>query len=63
VTTIEDRLRDAYRAAAETIQPETIPDLLGEVRPARSRHARALIALAAAAAVTAIVIALAVASR
>jgi len=62
VTTIEDRLRDAYRAAAETIQPETIPDLPGGVRPARSRRARALIPLAAAAAVTAIVTALAVAS-
>jgi hypothetical protein len=60
VTTIEDRLRDAYRAAAETIQPETIPDLLGGVRPARSRHARALISLAVAAAVTAVVTALAV---
>lgn len=62
MNTIEDRLRDAYRAAAETIQPDTIPDLPGGVRPAPSRQARALIPLAAAAAVTAIVTALAVVS-
>jgi hypothetical protein len=65
VNTIEDRLRDAYRAAAETVQPETIRDLPSQAtRPARSRarsrRTRALIPLAAAAAVTAVVTGLAV---
>ncbi len=67
MSTIEDRLRDAYRAATETIQPETIPDLPGLAKrpahsPAKSRRARALIPLAAAASVAAIVAALALAS-
>jgi DNA-binding beta-propeller fold protein YncE len=56
VNTIEDRLRDAYYAATETIRPDTIPALAERAtRPkrskSRSRRPRVLISLAAAAAV------------
>jgi hypothetical protein len=74
VNTLEDRLRDAYRAAAETVRPETIhsdailspPDharrrarRTGQGGPGPSRR-RVLIPLAAAAAVLAVVVAMAV---
>lgn len=59
MTTLENRLRDAFRADAETVRPETIPEL--PARPvrrgpkrARSRLTRALVPLTAAAAVTAV---------
>jgi hypothetical protein len=58
---LEDRLRDAFRADADTVRPEAIPGV--PVRPARrapawrrSRRARILIPLAAAAAVIAVVV-------
>jgi hypothetical protein len=60
VSTLEDRLRDAYRAAAETVRPETLtlrPSLPGRDRRSRSRW---LVPLAAAAAVIAVVCAVAV---
>lgn len=59
MSTLEDRLRDAFRADAETVRPETIADL--PARPvrrgpkrARSPLARALVPLTAAAAVAAV---------
>jgi hypothetical protein len=54
VNTLEDRLRDAYRAVADTVDPATIPDLAvrTEPRAALSRRMRFVIPLAAAAAVT-----------
>jgi hypothetical protein len=56
VSTLESRLRDAYRAAADTIDPATIPGLPPSAEPhaARSRRVRLsrhLAPLAAAAAV------------
>jgi hypothetical protein len=63
VNTLEDRLRDAYQAAAQTVRPETV--LAGGVRglrdTERGRRAprprgRRLIPLAAAAAVTAVAV-------
>jgi DNA-binding beta-propeller fold protein YncE len=59
VNTIEDRLRNAYRAATEIIPPDTIPALperaTRPMRPkTRSRRARFLIPMAAAAAVVAL---------
>jgi DNA-binding beta-propeller fold protein YncE len=59
VNTIEDRLRNAYRAATEPIRPENIPALPERAtRPerakTRSRRARVLIPLAAAAGVVAV---------
>ena len=64
---LEDRLRDAYRAAAETVRPQTVlPAGIGrrhrrDRRPARRARARLsrgrlLVPLAAAAAVTAVVV-------
>jgi len=57
VNTLEDRLRDAYRAVADTVDPATIPDLAvrTEPRAALSRRMRFVIPLAAAAAVTVVV--------
>jgi hypothetical protein len=54
VSTLENRLRDAYRAAAGTIDPATIPSLAVSTRSraALSRRARFAAPLAAAAAVT-----------
>jgi hypothetical protein len=74
VNTLEDRLRDAYRAAADTVRPETIhsgailsPPDHGRRRARRTGQSgrgpsrrRALIPLAAAAAVFAVVAAVAV---
>ena len=66
--TIEDRLRDAYRAAAETVRPDTIRQL-GERAVTITRHrsrrsqratSRMIIPLAAATAVALVAIALAV---
>jgi DNA-binding beta-propeller fold protein YncE len=64
VNTIEDRLRDAYRAATQTIRPETIPALPERATRAkrskiRSRRVRVLVPLAAAAAVVAVAAAIA----
>jgi hypothetical protein len=67
VTTMEDELRDAYRAAAETVWPDSIRGLPDQATratrpafrrpsPARSRRARVLVPLAAAAAVAAIAV-------
>jgi hypothetical protein len=66
VSTLEDRLRDAFRADAETVRPEAIP---GPPAPPRRpaprrpglRQRRVLIPLAAAAAVIALVVGLAAA--
>jgi WD40-like Beta Propeller Repeat len=68
VNTMEDQLRDAYAAAAETVRPGSIrglPDQAARPRrpafrpgsPARSRRARVLVPLAAAAAVAVIAVA------
>jgi hypothetical protein len=58
VNTLEDRLRDAYRAAAETVKPETIRLSAVPSPPDRDRrrprHGRLVIPLAAAAAVIAV---------
>jgi DNA-binding beta-propeller fold protein YncE len=60
VSALEDRLRDAYRAATQTVPPEAVPDLpalLGTPqRPprARPRWTRVVIPVAAAAAVAAL---------
>jgi len=58
VNTLEDRLRDAYRAAAETVRPEALlPDaILSPPNRGRGRpgHGRLAIPLAAAAAVIAL---------
>jgi hypothetical protein len=60
VSALEDRLRDAYRAATQTVQPEAVPDLPAQLgtpqRPprARPRWTRVVIPVAAAAAVTAL---------
>jgi hypothetical protein len=60
VNTLEDRLRDAYRAAAQAVPPETIRSLddqaqgITRVSHPRPRHQK-LIPLAAAAAVAAVV--------
>ena len=67
MSTLEDRLRDAFRADAETVRPEAIP---GPPAPPRRpaprrpglRQRRVLIPLAAAAAVIALVAGLAAAS-
>jgi hypothetical protein len=54
---LEDRLRDAFKADADTVRPETIPSVPARPhRPARSRRARILIPLAAATAVIAVVV-------
>jgi hypothetical protein len=60
VSTLEDRLRDAYRAAAETVRPQTLT--LRPPLPRRDRRSRRrwLVPLAAAAAVIAVVAAAAV---
>ena len=71
---LEDRLRDAYRGAAETIRPEAVRDLrltgsgpdraLRALRAPRSRWVSVAMPLGAAAAVTALVLgALAIAPR
>jgi hypothetical protein len=70
MSTLEDRLRDAFRADADTVRPESIaPGPPPRPRPARSapgrpglRRARVLIPLAAAAAVIAIVAGLSLAA-
>ncbi|HEX3923598.1 MAG TPA: hypothetical protein VHY31_15020 [Streptosporangiaceae bacterium] len=60
MSALEDRLRDAYRAATQTVQPGAVPDLPAQLgtpqRPprARPRWTRVLIPVAAAAAVTAL---------
>jgi hypothetical protein len=60
VSALEDRLRDAYRAATQTVPPEAVPDLpalLGtpqRSRRARPRWTRVVIPVAAAAAVAAL---------
>jgi hypothetical protein len=52
VNTMEDRLRDAYRAAADTVPSDSLPDLgVQVVRPARRRRRRPQFALPAVAAV------------
>lgn len=67
MNTLEDRLRDAYRAAGETVRPDSIrglPDQAARATrpafrpasPARSRRARVLVPLTAAAAVAAIAV-------
>jgi hypothetical protein len=61
MSNLEDRLRDAFRADAETVRPQTLPDPPARpVRRARKRPgsplARAVAPLAAAAAVTAVAI-------
>ena len=72
MSTLEDRLRDAFRADAETVRPGAIPGppapplrsrpaRRGPGRP-RSSRARVLIPLAAAAAVVAIVVGIALAA-
>jgi len=57
VNALEDRLRDAYRAAADTIDPATIPSLAVSMQPpaTSSRWMRFVTPLAAAAAVTLVV--------
>jgi hypothetical protein len=67
VTTLEDRLRDAYRGAAATIRPGTIRGLgdhslrvTGPAQRRPSRRRRILIPLAAAAAVAVVAVAAAV---
>jgi hypothetical protein len=54
VNDLEDRLRDAYRALADTVDPAEIPDLnvATESRASLARPMRLITALAAAAAVT-----------
>lgn len=56
---LEDRLRDAYRAAADTIDPATVanPPMSAHFRATLSRRMRILTPLAAAAAVAIVVIA------
>jgi len=68
MSTLEDRLRDAFRADADLVRPDSIP-AAPPPRPARnapgrpgSRRPRVLIPLAAAAAVVAIVAGLALAA-
>jgi WD40-like Beta Propeller Repeat len=66
VNTMEDQLRDAYAAAAETVRPNSIRGLPDQAArrarpafrpsPARSRRARVLVPLAAATAVAAIAV-------
>ena len=58
MNTMEDRLRDAYRAVAGTVDPETIPGPPGSPRPrgVMSRWTRVAVPLAAAAAVTLVAI-------
>jgi WD40-like Beta Propeller Repeat len=67
VNTMEDQLRDAYAAAAQTVRPGSIRGLPDQAAragrppfrppsPARSRRARVLVPLAAAAAVAAIAV-------
>jgi hypothetical protein len=64
VNTIEDRLRDAYRAAAQTIPPEAAADLGHRpVPPARRRAARFLVPAAAATAVLAVIALVTVVAR
>jgi hypothetical protein len=69
VNTMEDQLRDAYAAAAQTVRPDSIRGLPDQAAgkagrpafrsasPARSRRARVLVPLAAAAAVAVIAVA------
>jgi hypothetical protein len=68
VNTLEERLRDAYQAAGQTVRPESIKGLhdravqavrpgLRPASPARSRRIRVLVPLAAAAAVALIAVA------
>ena len=67
MNTLEDQLRDAYQAAAETVRPDSIRGLPDQATragrppfrrpsPARSRRARVLVPLAAATAVAAIAV-------
>jgi hypothetical protein len=67
VSTLEDRIRDAFRADAETVRPEAIPGPPAPPRrpaPGRPglRRRRVLIPVAAAAAVIALVVGLSVAT-
>jgi hypothetical protein len=57
VNSLEDRLRDAYRAVVETIDPATIPGLAVSTQPRATlpRRMRIVTPLAAAAAVTIVV--------
>jgi hypothetical protein len=52
VSALEDRLRDTYRALADTVDPRGVPDLTAGRERARTRPVRMVSALAAAAAVT-----------
>jgi hypothetical protein len=64
VNTIEDRLRDAYRAAAQTIPPEAVAGLGHRpVPPSRRRAARFLVPAAAATAVLAVIALVTVVAR
>jgi hypothetical protein len=68
MSTLEDRLRDAFRADADLVRPDSIPAApprraaRNAPRRPRSRRTRALIPLAAAAAVVAIVAGLSLAA-
>jgi len=57
MSALEDRLRDAYRAIADTVDPATIPGLAAETEPRATRSGRMsfVMPLAAAAAVTVVV--------
>jgi hypothetical protein len=57
VNRLEDRLRDAFGAAAETVRPESVGVLREQARPARTRR---LAPLTAAAAVAVVIIGAAV---
>jgi len=59
VNTLEDRLRDAYRGAAETVRPEAIGNLGDQARALQHKtawRARVMVPLAAAAAVSVIAV-------
>jgi hypothetical protein len=49
VNRIEERLRDAFGAAAETVRPESVGVLPGQSRPGRTRRLAPLVAAAAVA--------------
>jgi hypothetical protein len=61
----EDRLREAYRAVADTIDPDTVasPPMRTHRSPTSARRTGILTPLAAAAGVTAIVVATATLGR